>query len=133
MNRAMMALAVLAVSLCGQTAQAQLGYQRPITNPYQTPAFSPYLNLFRGGNPALNYYGIVRPQEQFYNYIETHQFGPQAQQTLQAQQQLLAGQTVSGPATFMSYNGYFLNVGGQRVGTPAAPPGGAPAIGGRGR
>jgi hypothetical protein len=26
------------------------------------PAVSPYLNLQRGGNPAINYYGLVRPQ-----------------------------------------------------------------------
>jgi len=30
------------------------------------PTFSPYLNLVnRGNNPALNYLGIVRPQQQF--------------------------------------------------------------------
>lgn len=29
------------------------------------PAFSPYLNLLRGGNPVLNYYGIVRPEQEF--------------------------------------------------------------------
>src|SRR5215203_848978 len=26
------------------------------------PGLSPYLNLNRGGNPAINYYGLVRPQ-----------------------------------------------------------------------
>src|SRR5215203_6920838 len=26
------------------------------------PGLSPYLNLGRGGNPAINYYGLVRPQ-----------------------------------------------------------------------
>src|SRR5438552_10658299 len=41
-------------------AWAQLGvYQRP----YQPRApISPYLNLNRGGNAAINYYGLVRPQ-----------------------------------------------------------------------
>ncbi len=29
------------------------------------PTFSPYLNLLRGGNPVLNYYGIVRPEQEF--------------------------------------------------------------------
>jgi hypothetical protein len=28
------------------------------------PPVSPYLNLGRGGNPAINYYGVVRPQQQ---------------------------------------------------------------------
>ena len=26
------------------------------------PAYSPYLNLARRGNPAINYYGLVRPE-----------------------------------------------------------------------
>jgi hypothetical protein len=124
MNRAMMALAVLAVTLGGQSVQAQLIYQRPITNPYQTPVFSPYLNLFRGGSPGLNYYGIVRPQEQFYSYMEAHPYGLGAVPTQPGPQQLAATQT-GGPATFMSFP-YFLNVGGQRVGVPAAVPGGRP-------
>lgn len=124
MNRVMMAVAVLAASLNAQSAQAQQPYQRPITNPYQKPTLSPYLNLFQGGNPAINYFGLVRPQEQFYNYMELHPFGPQGQHTVMGQQQVAAGPAVGGPATFMSYNQFFLNVGGQRVGTPAPPPGG---------
>src|SRR5262245_26793062 len=42
------------------------------------PAVSPYLNLTRGGLPAVNYFGLVRPQ------IETQQ----ALQNLQQQIQL---------------------------------------------
>ena len=29
------------------------------------PTFSPYLNLLRGGSPVLNYYGLVRPEQEF--------------------------------------------------------------------
>lgn len=29
------------------------------------PAYSPYLNLLRPGNTALNYYGLVRPEQEF--------------------------------------------------------------------
>lgn len=40
------------------------------------PAFSPYLNLLRGGNSTLfNYYGLVRPEQQF------RQFNSQTQQS----------------------------------------------------
>lgn len=35
----------------------------PITP--RRPSVSPYLNLLRGGNAAVNYYGIVRPQNEF--------------------------------------------------------------------
>lgn len=57
------------LQLCGLigTAQAQLGPR--IQRPFNTPTVSPYLNLFRGsnsrgGNAILNYYGLVRPQQQ---------------------------------------------------------------------
>jgi hypothetical protein len=43
-------------------------------NPYvPSPAISPYLNLARGGNPAINYYGLVRPQIAFNNELNTLQ------------------------------------------------------------
>ena len=29
------------------------------------PTVSPYLNLLRGGSPVLNYYGLVRPEQEF--------------------------------------------------------------------
>ncbi len=47
----------------------------------QRPTFSPYLQLLnRGGSPALNYLGVVRPQQQL------------AQQLNQLQQQNIASQ-----------------------------------------
>jgi hypothetical protein len=37
----------------------------PQAGPVSRPSLSPYLNLVnRGNNPALNYFGIVRPQQQ---------------------------------------------------------------------
>jgi hypothetical protein len=51
-------------------AQAQYPYNRLPVNPYQRPVFSPYLNLLRGGNPALNYYGIVRPELRAYDALQ---------------------------------------------------------------
>jgi hypothetical protein len=30
--------------------------------PFSRPTVSPYLNLLQNGNPAINYYGLVRPQ-----------------------------------------------------------------------
>lgn len=37
-------------------------------SPFSTrPTVSPYLNLLRGGSPVLNYYGLVRPEQEFRN------------------------------------------------------------------
>ena len=57
------AIAVLACT--AERAFAQPGGPRPLpgTPGVSRPAFSPYLNLARRDvNPAINYYGIVRPQ-----------------------------------------------------------------------
>lgn len=62
-RRAFGAAAVLAVAV--------LGSGRASAQPYNggagggSPGASPYLNLLRGSNPAyLNYYGLVRPEQQ---------------------------------------------------------------------
>lgn len=91
------------------------------------PTVSPYLNLLRPGNsPAINYYGLVRPQ------FDTLAGFQRVQQRFN---QLSAAQTLSeGPPTdtlvtghqssFMNYAGYFMttNVGTRPVGAPAATP-----------
>jgi len=47
----------------GPRAEAQFTYQRPQTNLFGAPGVSPYLNMLRpGANPAINYYGLVKPQ-----------------------------------------------------------------------
>ena len=38
--------------------------------PFSRPTVSPYLNLLQGGNPAINYYGLVRPQLAFRNALQ---------------------------------------------------------------
>lgn len=81
-----MATAICLASLFhASTAQAQIGGNR-IDRPINTPAFSPYLNLFRGGEntgPVLNYYGLVKPQ---LNAIEQGQQLGQGIQAIQMQQ-----------------------------------------------
>lgn len=53
-------------------AHAQIGsYNRPQTN--NRPAVSPYLNLGRPGSAAINYYGLVRPQIQTQQALQTLQ------------------------------------------------------------
>src|SRR5437870_11060220 len=68
--------ALAALVLSPGVLYAQLGpYVQPQTyNPYARPTFSPYLNLARpGGNPALNYYGLVRPQIQTSRALQAFQ------------------------------------------------------------
>jgi len=82
-------------------------YSRP-------PAFSPYLNLLRGGgSPALNYYGLVRPEMQFRQSIQNLSgdvaMNQQMVDSLGAQ---MIGQSATGHATqFMNLGGYFMNSG----------------------
>jgi hypothetical protein len=45
------------------------------TQPYSPPVVSPYLNLLNRGNPAINYYGIVRPEVQEQQQLQRLQFG----------------------------------------------------------
>jgi hypothetical protein len=96
-------------------AQAQGPYVRPgMYNPYSRPAYSPYLNLLRPGvPPAYNYYGLVRPQEEFRTDIG--QLGQQQnalQQNLSnvenTQSALITG-FLGNRSQFMNYSRYFLN------------------------
>src|SRR5207302_9756411 len=50
--------------LAGPAALAQTARPLP-PQAGSSPGISPYLNLLRGGLPAVNYYGIVRPQQQY--------------------------------------------------------------------
>jgi hypothetical protein len=94
---------------------------------YNRPAVSPYLNLNRGGDPAINYYGLVRPQLQYnralqnvgndINFLESNLAAAQAQQQ--------PAQTGHG-ASFMTQYQYFMNNGGGRL--PGNRPFGAGGI-----
>ncbi len=76
------------------------------------PAYSPYLNLTRpGGTLAQNYYGLVRPEQQFRQSIQNLQGVASANQ--QAIGDIQAGgtglPTTGHPTQFMNYGGYFLS------------------------
>jgi hypothetical protein len=110
MTRFVLPLAALAALGVG-SARAQT-YIRPPTAPYTQPVVSPYLNLLHRGNVAVNYYGIVRPQEQTTTAIQ------------QLAQYETAAPTEANPTAipdtgrgsrFMTYGRYFNNVGGQSV------------------
>jgi hypothetical protein len=117
------ALVLIALIICGANVQAQpprpggfapppppggAYYSRP-------PAFSPYLNLLRGGgSSALNYYGLVRPEMQFRQSIQNLS-GDVAtnQQMVDSLGAQMIGQSATGhPTQFMNLGGYFMNSGG---------------------
>ncbi len=115
-----LAVGVVVLVLAG-SVHAQ-PYVRPQTNPFGTPAISPYLNLARPGAPGLNYFNLVQPQLETNNQLQQLEIANQhTTAALQADalnpNRLVAdtGHTTS----FMSYNQYFQNVGGQHPTTSA--------------
>lgn len=101
------------------------------------PTTSPYLNLLGRGNPAINYFGIVRPQQQFQNLISGGLSGPGIGQSEDPTDPELRRGT-GHPATFDNLSHYYFNnpavptqrgVGGMggRVGGMAAGMMGMPA------
>lgn len=102
-------LAAAAVAIGGAPALAQA----PVSP--QRPPISPYLNLLRAGNsPALNYYGLVRPEQQMRQSIGNLQGGLTAnQQAVGNLRSELQGVPVTGhPTQFLNLGGYFMNNGG---------------------
>jgi hypothetical protein len=114
-----LALAVLANV---ETANGQYG-PGAIQNPGARPTTSPYLNIIRSGaSPAINYYGVVRPEVAFSNSLNQLQ---QQQGALASQQQDLNSYTAVPPtghaAGYMTESKYFL-----RINSAGSSVGGAP-------
>lgn len=68
-------LTLLAIT---STAQAQFGFgagSQRINRPLNRPTVSPYVNLLRGGGAGLNYYGLVRPEQQVGQALQQLQGG----------------------------------------------------------
>jgi hypothetical protein len=103
---------------------------RPVPNPYSRPVLSPYINLLNGGNPAVNYYGLVRPELQFASSLQ--QMGQQValnqQQISDLQPFTLA--TTGHAAVFMNTSHYFQNLSGRPQGRTPATNANAPPLGG---
>jgi len=100
------AIAISLVAYASSSARAQA--------PQGRPTYSPYLNLLRSGNPTFqNYYGLVRPQ------IQANQSIQSLQGQLQDTNAVIASNATdtSGnvlPVTgqgfgYMTHRGYFLN------------------------
>jgi len=98
------------------------------------PTVSPYLNLLRRGqSPALNYYNLVRPQNQFYQSIQQLQqdVGTNAQD-LSVLQQTPTGLPPTGHlAGFMTQGAYFMTMGRGQLARPPQQSMTTPGLGGR--
>jgi hypothetical protein len=114
-------LAIASIAIC-QNLRAQAPYTRPATaaNPYYQPPYSPYLNLFRqGGSTASNYYGLVRPQEQFRSGISQLQQQNTGLQQNIARMEEFQGNVITGNrGQFLNYSRYFLNNSLQQSAAP---------------
>jgi hypothetical protein len=101
--------ALASVSLLSSMARAQA--LRPTGG---GPAISPYLNLARPGiNPALNYFGSVRPQLTYNAAINTLEQQVTASRVAITAQETLNVPTTGHPIYFLNYQRYFLTTGVQ--------------------
>lgn len=120
MSRMKTALIALTLALAAGAAQAQPPAVQTPTAPYSPPAFNSYLNLLnRNTNPAITYYGIIRPQVQQGQQLRMLQFGltRTAEAEAATEQALTAapGASATLPDTghvagFMTYPKYFNTV-----------------------
>ncbi len=103
-------LFALAVCCPPERAHAQY-YQPPRVNPVYRPPVSPYLNLLRrGSDPAVNYYGIVRPEIEFRSGIQSlqQQVSTVGQEVTAQDQQALNALPETGHAVqFFNYSHYY--------------------------
>jgi hypothetical protein len=114
MRQLTLALTGSVVAVLALTSGSALAQRYGPTPPGSRPTYSPYLNLFRRGQPLYqNYYGLVRPQQEFERSIAG------------LQQQVTANRTAIGEAEeaqvnpnlrptghnfgYFSHQGYFLN------------------------
>jgi hypothetical protein len=124
-TRGWSAVPVVMLVLGVARAAAQTGYV-PVPGPALPPRYSPYLNLTRpGGTPAMNYYGLVRPE------VEARNAYLGLQQQVNVLQQQVATQgpesgalpTTGYPIRFLDYSSYFpAGPGRGAYRGPVAPP-----------
>lgn len=104
-------LAILFVSTASANAQGMFvpgmppGAPRPMT-----PAISPYINLLRpGAMPAINYYGLVRPQVQAQQAITNLTREVQAVEATQQSMLMFPGADQAGSVTTGHAAGFFTH------------------------
>jgi hypothetical protein len=102
--------AIAAVCLLGSIAPSPAPAQA--LRPVGTSPVSPYLNLLRPGiNPAINYYGTVRPQLSYNAAINTLEQQVAASRVAITAAESAAVPQTGHPITFLNYQRFFLNTG----------------------
>jgi hypothetical protein len=109
------AIAICMLSLFAANSYAQ---QRMAPAGFGTgagrPALSPYLNLANNGDPAINYYGLVRPQiayGQAISNLNTDVNSLQAQQSVQTSALKDLPPQTGHVSSFMTQGRYFMTNG----------------------
>src|SRR5262245_11908721 len=110
-----LSLSLLSAAIIPGVASAQYFQQRQPLNPYSQPAISPYLDIVRGGNPAINYYNgtlteIDRRQnaiQQQFMQGQVNQLQQQATTLLEEQDFIPALSQTGHAAGFQVYGSYF--------------------------
>jgi hypothetical protein len=101
----LLAISAWCLSATAAHAQAPLGGRfGGGVGPIARPTVSPYLNIIRGGDPAINYYGLVRPQVAFAKAFQAVDNSVVALQA-DVNQPSQTGQRSS----FMTQSRYFMN------------------------
>jgi hypothetical protein len=128
-RRLLLGVVALLATVGPAAAQFQYPYtNRPVGNPYQQPTISPYLNLLRTGDPAANYYLLVRPE--FQQRAINAQYGAAIsnlerrapEEPAPSPEELLPQLPSTGHATYFGNYGGYYNLGpGPRVTQPPAP------------
>src|SRR5262249_54130740 len=114
MNRSLLVLTLAGLlAPSALYAQAPLPYTRPAASPIAPPVVSPYLNLLRrGSSPAVNYYGLVRPEFEFRSDIRQLQQQVNTVAADQAAAEQAAGIPYTGhPTMFNNPSHYFPSMG----------------------
>ena len=132
--RALVTAAVVAA--CGSASPALAQYPPQPWRPgpaISQPVVSPYLNLLRPGNLAVNYYGLVRPEIEFNQSINRLSSQLNAVgQLAQSETGGLGGLATGHPISFMNYSHYYPQTrGGMGGGGGFGRPGGT-SFGGMG-
>ena len=80
-------LALFITVVCSGVSSAYAQFGGGGIQPGSSPTFSPYLNLLRGGSSGvgMNYFGLVRPQQQFAQQNQQLGQGLQSLQSMQMQ------------------------------------------------